>query len=118
MKRATIFSPSLPYWGMTCGPKTSESEIEEKEAETRKTQTEAVTCTIQIRTRELGGEMRLKFIYDVKLGKRFGHIVADKLAIKQKDVIAYRKNTIILTTKLDLLEKHIRDRIAQTLETP
>jgi hypothetical protein len=47
----------------------------------------------------------------VKLGKRFNYIVADKLAIKQKDVTAYRNNTVILCTSLDLLEDHIKERV-------
>jgi hypothetical protein len=53
----------------------------------------------------------LKFIYNVKLGKRFNHINADKIAIKKKEVIVYRNNTIILCTNLDLLEDHLRERI-------
>jgi hypothetical protein len=52
----------------------------------------------------------------VNLGKRFNHIVADKLAIKQNDVIAYRNNSIILTTKLDLLDEHNQDRITRTVK--
>jgi hypothetical protein len=55
----------------------------------------------------------VKYIYNVQLGKRFNHIVADRLAIKQNDVIAYRGNTIILTTHFDLLESSIKDRIAR-----
>lgn len=55
--------------------------------------------------------MTLKFVYNVKLGKRFNNIVAEKLAIKQKDVTAYRNNTVILCTHLDLLEDHIKKRI-------
>ncbi|MCW4042077.1 MAG: hypothetical protein NWE83_15160 [Candidatus Bathyarchaeota archaeon] len=53
----------------------------------------------------------MKFVYDVKLGTRFNHIVADKIASKKKDVIVYRNNTIILCTSLDLLEDHIKERI-------
>jgi hypothetical protein len=59
----------------------------------------------------MGGDVTLKFVYNVKLGKRFNYIVADKLAIKQKDVTAYRNNTVILCTSLDLLEDHIKERV-------
>ena len=53
----------------------------------------------------------MKFVYNVKLGKRFNHIVADKIAIKKRDVIAYRNNTIILCTSLDFLEDDIKEQI-------
>lgn len=52
--------------------------------------------------------MSMKYVYNVNLGKRFNHIVAEKLAIKQKDVIVYRNNTVILCTSLDLLEDQIK----------
>ena len=55
----------------------------------------------------------MKFIYNVQLGKRFNHVVADRLAIKQNEVIAYRGNTIILTTHFNLLESNIKDRIVR-----
>lgn len=50
----------------------------------------------------------MKYVYNVNLGKRFNHIVAEKLAIKQRDVIAYRNNTVILCTSLDLLDDQIK----------
>ncbi|MCW4040608.1 MAG: hypothetical protein NWE83_07635 [Candidatus Bathyarchaeota archaeon] len=68
--------------------------------------------TSQSLAHQLGEIPTLKFIYNVKLGKRFNHIVADKIAIKKKDVIVFRNNTIILSTNLDLLEDHIKEQIA------